>query len=105
MSTDGVKVPDDLPLEEAPPTIKDAEAEEEALYKRERKQTLHTIFIYGVQLSAILIGIVLIVRILHFITPLCWHWLDDSQLQTIDKFLFSGIIGALVGRNFDKIIQ
>lgn len=32
----------------------------------------------------------------HYITPICWHWLEGDQLSKIQSVLFSGGMGAII---------
>jgi hypothetical protein len=42
--------------------------------------------------------LLLLIRVYHFLTPLSWQWLGDSQIQTLDKLLFSGTLGSILGK-------
>lgn len=76
---------------------KDAERHEES------KETVHRLFIYGLKFLFLLAMAVLFLRTLHLVFPTCWHWLDESQLNTIDKILGAAVGGGLIGRYLQKI--
>lgn len=84
---------------------KRSDKEQKALFDQQRLKTFHWIFIWGVRIAAVSLAAMFIVRIWHFITPMCWQWLDDTQIQMIDRFLFSGAIGAIVGKYFDEVFD
>jgi hypothetical protein len=100
---------DSASKKEASKTFGDAERNEEA------KQRLHNILMVLLSVGAGCFCVVLIVRVLHFIlpeykTPVPWYylrcWLTDVQLQGIDKFFFSGALGAMVsGYLKDKLLR
>lgn len=73
----------------------------------ETKRSNHTHYI--TVLSIWILGIcgitVLLVRIFHFLAPTCWYWLDTTQLQTLDKMLFSGTVGSLLGKYSGSIFH
>ena len=53
--------------------------------------------------TAILIGFFVLIFIASLgawiwpkVGPVCWHWLQDSQLADIQSVIFSGAIGAVV---------
>lgn len=71
----------------------------------ERQKVLHWVYVWGIRIAFFCICVVFAIRIYHFITPYSWQWLCELQLQVLDKFLFSGVIGALIGKNFDKAIK
>jgi hypothetical protein len=84
---------------EAKNTFGDTERNEEA------KQMLHKILMILLFVGACCLYLVIVVRVLHFILPeyqakAPWYqphcWLNDTQLQGIDKFFFSGALGAMV---------
>ena len=76
---------------------KDAERHEES------KDTAHRLFIRGLNFVFWIAMVVLLLRTLHLVFPTCWHWLDVSQLNTIDKILGAALGGGLIGRYLQKI--
>lgn len=76
-------------------------------HQKAKRKLIHRIFLIGVSIAAASIGLMFIVRIIHFIAPEnTWlYWLSDEQIQSIDRFLFSGAIGAIVGKYFDEIFN
>ncbi len=71
----------------------------------EKQKVLHRVFIVAIQSAAAILGAVLVIRIYHMVMPYSCQWLCDFQLQALDKFLFSGVIGALIGRHFDSAFK
>ena len=98
-----ILIPDLFPSETS---IQDSRSrsEQDNLFA-EKIKVLHWIYIYGIRFAFFTICIVFAIRIFHFITPYRWQWLCEHQLQVLDKFLFSGVIGAFVGKNFDKAFK
>ena len=47
--------------------------------------------------------LVFIIRIIHLVLPPYILWLDADQIQVIDKMLFSGVIGGLITKYFEKL--
>ena len=76
---------------------KDAERHEES------KDKAHRLFIKGLHIVFWIAMSVLFLRTLHLVMPTCWHWLDVSQLNTIDKILGAALGGGLIGRYLQKI--
>ena len=90
-------------LKDLPPSDKGARDEEKNLFgdkrRRERtKQVFHRMFIAFVYVAAMMAILVFITRVLHLILPSYCHWLDEVQIQNIDKILFSGLIGGFVSK-------
>ena len=49
--------------------------------------------------------VIFIIRALHFIISDYWQWLEPEQINGIDKLLYSGAIGGLIGRYFKKTLD
>ncbi len=107
---------------ESPPPSKVVTDKEEskALYGDEQrqenlKQEFHRAFIWLLRVAIVAFLLIFIVRVVHFVLPenciandgklwLPHGWLTDSQLQTIDKFFFSGTLGALITKYLGPIM-
>ena len=76
---------------------KDAERHEES------KDKAHRLFIKGLHIVFWIAMGVLFLRTLHLVFPTYWHWLDVSQLNTIDKILGAALGGGLIGKYLQKI--
>lgn len=78
---------------------------EENDFKRseEIKGDFHHYSLLIIRIACYAIVAIILVRLIHFIIPDDWRWLLNEDLQLIDKFLFSGVLGALIGRNINKI--
>lgn len=123
MSSEGQQIRDVTPSS-APATLKAALAKRPPKAKEDRKskkedqkifgdaerkehtkQVLHKLVIVLLWIGAACFYAVLIARVLHFILPEvacdCWTprcWLTPEQLQGIDKFFFSGALGAAIAK-------
>lgn len=71
--------------------------EQKTLTGREKVQNeVHDLAIWGLRFGALLILALFGVRIWHLIAPVDWRWLWGSELESIDKMLFSSAFGGLV---------
>ena len=101
------------PISDPPATFSDKPPEKTTKKARkeagelfgEKQMVLHSVFIYAIQFAAAVLGAVLLIRIYHMVAPFKWQWMCEDQLQALDKFLFSGVIGALIGRHFDSAFK
>lgn len=78
-------------------------ADKDAKRHEESKDTAHRLFIRGLKIVFWMAIVVLLLRTLHLVFPTDWHWLDESQLNTIDKILGAALGGGLIGRYLQKI--
>ena len=69
-----------------------------------KKQVWHTIFIWGLWIFAVCLGIMFVVRILHIILPARFCWLTDAQISSLNEIVFSGLVGTLLGKQMKQII-
>ena len=76
----------------------------DAKRKEEAKQVIHNIFIWFVRIAGVVFLTLFIIRMLHFMLPTKCCWLDETRLQAIDKFLFSGALGGAKQLFFCKLI-
>jgi|GEM_PF-3550724 len=67
------------------------------------KKESHKLLIVFIKLVFFLGVIVLIIRIYHLVTFSDYMWLSEDQINNIDRILFSGTIGGLVGKYFNTI--
>ena len=63
----------------------------------------HKIFKIFIWIIFITFMLVFIIRIIHLVLPPYILWLDADQIQVIDKMLFSGVIGGLITKYFEKL--
>lgn len=73
--------------------------------KDKEKSAKHTLFICSLWALWIIVIAMLTIRAVHYLLPYCYHWLDHEQLTALDKLLFSGALGTLLGRYGNKIIE
>ena len=76
---------------------KDAERHEKS------KKTAHSLFIIGLHVLFWMAVIVLFLRTSHLVLPAGWVWLEEAQLNTIDKILGAAVGGGLIGKYLQKI--
>ena len=73
--------------------------------KRAKNKHRHRIFIGSLYFLWIVALIVIVIRVYHFLAPTYLFWLDANQIQALDKLVFSGAIGALLGRYGNKLLE
>lgn len=73
--------------------------------KRRKSKHKHIIFIGSLYFLWLLAIAIIVIRIYHFLAPTNLYWLDTDQLQALDKLLFSGTIGTILGRYGTKLIE
>ncbi len=66
----------------------------------EKDQSRHTnhLTVLSIWVLGIAGLVLLLLRMYHFLTPLSWQWLNADQIQTLDKLLFSGTLGSILGK-------
>lgn len=80
-------------------TIAKEEKEIYEIYSEKgRQKHTYKLTIVSMWLLGIMGLTLLTIRIYHFLTPVDWQWLDINQMQTLDKMLFSGTIGSILGK-------
>lgn len=57
---------------------------------------IHGLAIWGLRFGALLLIALFGVRVWHLIAPLEWRWLWGTELESIDKMLFSSALGGLI---------
>ncbi|MBN1950302.1 MAG: hypothetical protein JW801_03810 [Bacteroidales bacterium] len=68
--------------------------EEKNKYNGHTRKNLHYIFIIALWGAFTIISIVVLIRVWHLLTP--WDWLDQQSISSIDRFLFSGVLGGVL---------
>jgi len=69
------------------------------------QQEFHNLLIYGIRISFAIVTVVLFIRIAHLVLPKKWMWLEADDLQSLDKFFFSGTLGGIISKNLNKVIR
>lgn len=86
--------------------IKETSKVSSARRKEEIRQKVHELVIDNLKPSflflLIIIGIAILIRFVHLILPAFWGWMDESQLNFIDKIL-AFIFGGVVFKYFSDI--
>lgn len=92
--------------------LKDAAKEEQVLSegKSAVQKELHSIAKKALRYGALLIAALVTVRFWHVAGPhsifgYCVRWLTDSELQSMDKMLFSSAFGGLILGYLKEIMQ
>ncbi len=73
--------------------------------KRAKNKHKHRIFIGSLYFLWGTAIVVVLIRVYHFLAPTSLYWLDADQIQALDKLVFSGTIGALLGRYGNKLLE
>lgn len=103
------KIGSEISVEASPPSDKLAKQEVKEKFRgdeiraEEAKQAIHKAFLWFLRVAAFAFIALFIVRMIHFMLPQNWCWLSAEQTQSIDRFLFSGAIGGLVGNYLKQI--
>lgn len=86
--------------------IKETSKVSSARRKEEIRQKVHELVIDNLKPSFLfllfIIGIAIFIRFVHLILPACCGWMDESQLNFIDKIL-AFIFGGVVVKYFSDI--
>ncbi len=88
--------------------LKDAKEEQELFnYDLGKKVKLikHKLFVWSIIVLWIFAIVIIIVRLFHFLLPKACFWLDSSQVDQLDRILFSGSIGGFIGKYIEKIVE
>ena len=72
--------------------------------KRSKNKHKHIVFIVSLYVLMALAILVMLLRSYHFVAPLSWQWMDSEQLQALDKLLFTGAVGSILGRYGKNLI-
>lgn len=75
--------------------------------KREesKKNVVHNLFVWSIRVIWAVVAFLFVIRSIHFILPESWFWLNSDQIQSLDKFLFSGAVGAMLGKFGDRLLK
>ncbi len=75
--------------------------------KGEITKVKHRLLVISIYILWFIAIVILIIRLLHFVTPegALIHYLNEEQIQTIDKVLFSGAIGGWMTKYGEKVFQ
>lgn len=92
----GSDLPSNVPLSDTEARKEQNDLFGDDLRHEQKKQVLHTAFLWFIRVAAFILIIAFVIRMSHFLLPTKWCWLTEEQLQGLDKFLFSGTLGGLV---------
>jgi hypothetical protein len=91
------------PLETSQADLKQAEKEKRVLEdpKEKVQKEVHSLAIFALRFGAVLFALLIVVRFWHLAGPssafgVCLRWLSETELQSMDKMLFSSAFGGLV---------
>lgn len=83
-----------------------AEREYRERFRQEQiKDLTHKLLKFIIWGLFIIVAALFVIRVYHMGVGSGGKWLDKSQLNEIDKFLYSGAFGGLLGRHADKILN
>jgi hypothetical protein len=89
-------------INDAQPADADKKAKQEGRFfgderrSEQKKETIHRACMTMISVIGFCITFIIVVRIYHLFMPEDWCWLKDDRVQALDKFFFSGTIGALL---------
>lgn len=66
---------------------------------------LHTITVVGIYIIGALVIIAVSIWLFHLITPISWQFLNTDQIENLQKTLFSGVIGGILGGQAKKFTK
>lgn len=66
---------------------------------------VHNITVVGVYAIGITIITGVVVWLFHFIAPVNWRYLSDGQIDSLQKILFSGFVGGILGGSSSKLLK
>lgn len=66
------------------------------------KNNIAIFALYVVFIGALVIGVC---RLIHLIAPSHLCWMTAAQIQSIDSILTSGLVGGLIGRYANKLLE
>ena len=69
------------------------------------KDLTHKLLKFVIWVLFIIVGMLFVIRIYHMAVPSGWKWLNESQLNGIDKFLYSGAFGGFLGKYTNKVFN
>jgi hypothetical protein len=92
----------DIP-EDPPPQSSTSKSKKELedLFGHQTSKALHRVRIGIIYIGGFVGIVVVLIRIWHLCVPQ-WGWLCEVQVSEMDQVLFSGLVGAIVGRKIDQ---
>lgn len=69
---------------------------EQRKFESEMRSEIHRLVIYSLRFGALILGSLMVVRFWHLAAPDTLRWLSDSEVQSMDKMLFSSAFGGFV---------
>lgn len=69
----------------------------------QQKNAVHVMFLVLLWIVVVILISALLTRAAHLVLPLSWQWLSNDQIQGLDKYLTSGLIGIIIGKFGDKL--
>lgn len=82
---------------------KEAQTIEDGATKVRRE--VHAIAVWTLRFGAIIIGCLILIRVWHLVGPAGVRWLDNDDLQSIDKMLFSSAFGGMALGYLKEILR
>jgi len=72
--------------------------EQKELFELQNTKVKHRLVTLSIYVLWLFVVSIFIVRILHLLFPTNLHWLSETQIQSLDKLLFSSSIGGILGK-------
>ena len=69
------------------------------------RDTIHTLFGWGVKAAFVLYGIAVLAVCWHYLLPERWAWLSPDQLRTVTTVVFSGAITSRGGQYLSRRVR
>ena len=69
----------------------------------QQKNAVHVMFLVLLWIVVIILVVALLTRAAHLVVPVSWQWLSNEQIQSLDKYLTSGLLGIIIGKFGDKL--
>lgn len=76
-----------------------------ALLRSESKERhLHNVTLCGIWVAGCAVAAMFVVLVLHYVLPPGARFLDAADVQQLQTFLFSGVIGGLLTRVAERVL-
>lgn len=69
----------------------------------QQKNAVHVMFLVLLWIVVVILVAALLTRAAHMVLPVSWQWLSNEQVQGLDKYLTSGLLGIIIGKFGDKL--
>lgn len=77
--------------------------EQRELFDRHENKTFHWVKIALIIIFGFYIVVLSAVVLFHLLAPVCWRWLSDGEVASLEKMFVTGIGAALLGKFGSKL--